>query len=171
MPVSSPLGKDIIKGWFGTQKDILKIVDVGCGEGTYKKLLGDKYYWIGVEIWKDYIKKYNLKSLYNEIIEGDIREIPLPDADCIIFGDVIEHLPRIDALKLLGQSVEKYKHLVLSIPIGKYEQGAIEGNPNEEHKATWYFDDLAAIIQPVFATIIPYCPTCPKNMGIGIFVK
>lgn len=169
MPASSPLGKDIIKEWFSKQKDILSILDVGAGEGTYRKLLGDKYRWKAIEVWGDYIKRYHLRDMYDEILTGDIRKIEWPMADCVIFGDVIEHLSKKDGIGVLERATEGHRHVVVSIPIGEYKQGAIEGNPYERHKSTWYWEDFGD--EFLVKKLIPYCDTCPKDKGIGIFIK
>jgi SAM-dependent methyltransferase len=79
---SSPNGKKEIKEWIEKQTDIKTIVDVGPGKGTYAKLLGNKYNWIGIEAWKPYVEKYNLSNLYKEIIISDIKDIrEFPKAD------------------------------------------------------------------------------------------
>jgi hypothetical protein len=72
----------------------------------------------------------------------------------------------------LERAVKKYKHVIVSIPIGKYEQGAIGGNPYEEHKATWYKDDLISILYPLeVSRVEKYCEECPPDMGIGVFIR
>jgi len=171
MPVSSPLGKNIIKDWFDRQTDISSIVDVGAGAGTYRDLLGGKYHWTAVEIWEDYINKYNLKSRYENVVYGDIAKIELPDADCIIFGDIIEHLKFYEGRDVLVRAIKKYKHVVLSIPLGVYQQGAIEGNPYEEHQSTW---ELALIPQFSDWEIIhieAVNPKLPGVMQMAVFIK
>jgi SAM-dependent methyltransferase len=169
MPNSSTLGKNTIKEWFDKQTDITRILDVGCGVGTYPRLLGDKYYWIGIEVWEPYIEKYNLKSLYKEIIVGDVQDIALPDVDCAILGDVVEHFTKVDGLFLLTKIRDKYKHVIVSIPIGEYEQGAIEGNPHEEHKSIWYFDDLLSLLNPSVSKINFFDDG--SNRAVGVFIK
>ena len=86
MPASSTVGKDIIKAWFESRTDIKTIFDVGAGEGTYPKLLGPNYRWIGSEIWAPYVSRFDLESLYSMLIIGDIALMKLPEADCIILA-------------------------------------------------------------------------------------
>jgi SAM-dependent methyltransferase len=171
MPNSSPLGKDYIKEWFDKQTDIKIILDAGAGCGTYRNLLGNKYYWKGVEIWGPNIEKYKLEKQYDEIICKDIREVDLISADCVILGDVLEHLPYYEGLNLLEKYNKFYKHIVLSIPVGLYEQGPIDGNPYEEHLATWNTEDILAVFKPNEYKIFPYYNGCPSNLGIGVFIK
>lgn len=137
MPVSALEGKDIIKEWFESQSDIKTILDVGCGVGTYPDLLGKKYTWIGIEVFKPYIEKYKLKDKYDQLIIGDVLEVDLPEADCVIFGDVIEHLERYQAEILMDIARNKYNHIVVSIPLGPWPQGAVNGNVYETHRYEW----------------------------------
>jgi len=135
MPVSSLKGKQEIKEWFATQKDIKTILDVGPGSGTYQELLGSGYHWTAIEIWKPYVKKYGLNERYSKIIIGDVRKTKLPKADCVIFGDVLEHMLKKDVYKVLKKA-EKFKHMVVSIPVNSNSQYD-NGNPYEKHISVW----------------------------------
>jgi hypothetical protein len=90
MPGSKETGKAEIKEWVNDQKDIKVIVDVGCGGGTYPKLLGNKYEYIGIEIWEPYVAMFGLNLLYKEIIVSDVGLCKLPEGDLIIFGDILD---------------------------------------------------------------------------------
>ncbi len=146
MPSSSKHGKNLIKDWLDKQKDIKTIVDVGCGQATYPKLLGDKYKYIGIEIWAPYIKQWELEKYYKYIIIGDIRYVIAPPADCIIFGDILEHLNRADAIDVLYNANLNYPHVIVSIPLieSNYQIGKDHyGNWFERHQSEWEFEDLA----------------------------
>lgn len=147
MPGSVIQGKQQIKSFIDSNRnDIKKIVDVGAGSGTYPNLLGrEDYYWIGIEIFPDYVERFDLNSIYDEIIIADISELPKeewPDADCIIFGDVLEHLPKPKAIEVLDRALMKYKHVVLSIPIGFWDAEEHYGNKHELHLSTWTMAEL-----------------------------
>lgn len=142
MPGSTRHGKAEIKKWIESQPDIKVIVDVGAGSATYPKLLGDKYLYKGIEIWAPYISQWNLRNYYAEIRIGDVRYIEFPRGDCIIFGDILEHLGKGDALVVLERAERKYPHVVVSIPLGKYPSEEHYGNEFEKHLSTWEFDEL-----------------------------
>ena len=142
MPSSVKHGKAEIKRFIHNMVDIRTIIDVGAGSATYPKLLGGWYNWIGVEIFEPYVEKFELNKYYNKIILGDISEIELPGADCIIFGDVLEHLPKNKALQVLRSALVKYKHVVVSIPIGHYPGQIHYGNENEAHISEWEIKDI-----------------------------
>jgi len=147
MPSSNPEGKEIIKTWFEKQTDIKTIVDLGPGEGTYPKLLGmSRYVWKAVEIWGPYIKKYCLDEIYDEIRVGDIQYMELPDGDCCIAGDVLEHLPKEAMIKTFKKIDEKYNHVVLSIPVNHECKDVFEGNWFEKHLSVWSLEELNKLI-------------------------
>lgn len=172
MPASSPLGKDIIKKWFENhKKEILSIVDVGVGEGTYYNLLGPDYFWTGIEVWFPYVIKFNLTQKYPVLIIGDVRNVDIPKADCIILGDVVEHTNKTEATILLLECLKRAKHVVISIPLGVYHQGELEGNPHERHLSTWQFDEIYNLTRWEIAEQIPVNPAMPDVMKIGIFIK
>ncbi len=147
MPGSRIQGKSNISEWIFRNADIKTIVDVGPGSGTYPKLLGDSFTYIGIEIWEPYVEMFDLKQFYKEIIIGDIRDVDLPDGDCIIFGDILEHLLKRDALEVIRRAEEHYKHMVISIPISGEEGVVVPGaihynNPNEAHISAWLFEEI-----------------------------
>lgn len=142
MPSSSPKGKREIHEWFHNRRDIDIVIDVGCGDGTYPKLLKDRSYeWIGIEIHEPYIEKYKLYELYEKVIVADIRMWTIPIVDCIIFGDVLEHMTKEDAKEVVRRALLSCRHIVISIPIN-YPQKASHDNPYEEHKSIWTWEEL-----------------------------
>lgn len=146
MPGSVKHGKQNIKEFVHSLKDVKTIVDVGPGSGTYAELLGDKYKYIGIEIFEDYIERFDLDSLYEDIIIADIYDIAsdkvFPKGDLIIFGDVLEHLNKRKAQEVLDRALITYKHVVVSIPLGKYPGAVHYGNIHEKHISTWSFEEV-----------------------------
>lgn len=164
MPGSSRHGKKEIKKWINNHY-ISTILDIGCGQATYPKLLGNKYTYYGVEIWTPYIKKFDLLDYYKEIFIGDVLKLKLIVTDCIILGDILEHLEKEQAKLLLQKALVEYQHVVLSIPLSdtKPYEGAIRyQNPYEKHISYWFFDELKKFTNWDYA----------KNIrDIGIFCR
>ncbi len=90
--------KSIEKYYFEKRNDILQLIpvevktilDVGCGSAiTYK---GKNFNVTGIEIVPEIAKfaKENISS----VIVGNVEKLPLKNCsfDCIIFGDILEHL-------------------------------------------------------------------------------
>lgn len=149
MPSSAVNGKSVIKEFIDSQKDIKVIVDVGCGQGTYAKLLGDKYDYLGIEIFEDYVEKFKLKDLYMSMFIADIYDVARmnqwPKGDCIIFGDVLEHLPKDKALIVLEKALRAFKHVVISIPVDGRVGKVHYGNEAELHLSDWTYEEVESL--------------------------
>jgi len=141
MPYSSEEGKEWMK------KTILdlnpsSVLDIGAGSGTYFDLAAQKgQKWWAVEIWSPYIQQFGLANKYDGIILGDVRDILWPKVELTIFGDVLEHMSKEDALIVWNKAISHSRYVLLSIPLGEYPQGAYEGNEYEEHKSTWTHEE------------------------------
>ncbi len=103
----------------------IRILDVGCGVGKTGQLLREKGFEeiFGVEINANAAEQ--AKSYYREVIIGDIEKDLLPFGrgffDCILYGDVLEHL--IDPWKVLKHHKEILKDdgvIICSIPNIRY---------------------------------------------------
>lgn len=132
-----------------------KILDVGCGSGTYSDLLKPLGYGIdGIEGFNPYVENFNLLSKYDSLIVGDVSKQSkefFTKYDLIIMGDVFEHLSHSDALFLL----EKINGIrtIIAVPYSG-EQDAVNGNVFEIHKQT----DLNPInFHSRFEGFFPYC--------------
>lgn len=107
-------------------------LDVGACDGKWKDLLGDYLIMDAVEIWWPNIEGHELARKYRKVIHMDIADYAYPFYDLIIFGDVIEHMDVTKAQKVLSYAAEHSRDMVVGVPY-KYKQGALYGNPNEEH--------------------------------------
>jgi SAM-dependent methyltransferase len=149
MPYSSTEGKD----WMAAQitahaSSIARVLDVGAGCGTYFDLAAKPgQAWWAVEVWPANVDRFDLPSRYDVTSEVDIRGFNWPAAafDVVIFGDVLEHMPRVDALAVWAAAREHSHHILLSIPVVPYPQGPEEGNPYEEHVETWTHEECMAL--------------------------
>jgi 2-polyprenyl-3-methyl-5-hydroxy-6-metoxy-1,4-benzoquinol methylase len=82
-----------------------KILEIGCAAGmtgrTLKRLGFEEV--VGVELVEDAARK--AQAFYDLVITGDVEKMQLPyekgHFDCILYGDVLEHL--IDPWRLLRQ--------------------------------------------------------------------
>lgn len=144
MPVSHHEGKDWLLRRY-TQARPAKVVDVGAGEGIYTMRFRPQHaaHWTAVEAWEPYIDQFDLLSKYDDVIVGDARTLELPAADLYIAGDVLEHMPKPDALDLISGMQAAAHHLFVSIPIVHIEQGHVNGNPHEQHHHHWTFPEMA----------------------------
>lgn len=121
---------------------------MGPGVGTYARLPAgpDARRRVGLEVWEPYLTTYSLTQYDDEIIVGDVRTTELPTADVVIFGDVLEHMTREEAMAVWQRAAETARYAVyLSVPIVHYRQHEIEGNPFEVHvEQDWDVDSVLA---------------------------
>lgn len=135
------------------------VLDVGCGFGRWgflcRELLDvfkgriEKDAWKtridAVEVFGGYINEIHAK-LYDSIFVADMRDFL--DAchakyDLMIFGDVLEHLPKADAVGVLLRAKKIAKRILIGIPLGdKWQQGECFGNTHEAHVSTWERQDF-----------------------------
>lgn len=150
MPVSNGENKQVAKLWIDRIDAKNVVVDIGAGVGTYKSLLTDtKAHWVGIEIFAPYIQEYHLRDIYNTVICGDARYVDftlLGEIDLVIAGDVIEHMPRNDAIGLLDRLKQVSKNIIISVPIVESHQGTVNGNEFETHHYQWDFDEMLGVL-------------------------
>lgn len=102
-----------------------RILDVGCGEGTFSARIREMNraeVW-GIEIDEQVAK--SAKQKLDRVDVGDAAQVmsALPDThfDCVVFNDILEHLP--DPYQLLVQTISKLTPagtIVCSVPNVRY---------------------------------------------------
>lgn len=146
-------GKPEIAAWFkDNELAIDSVIDIGAGSGTYVKLIKEEFdicknsSWTAIEAWEPYIKKFDLESLYDQVINSDARTLDwniLGKFSVAIAGDVLEHMTKMEAVKLVDDVTAHCKTLIISIPIIYMPQDEINGNPFEVHvKPDWSHDEV-----------------------------
>ncbi len=102
-----------------------RILDVGCGVGKTGQVLREKGFEeiFGVEV--DSRAAHQAMPFYKEVIVGDVDRDILPFAegffDCILYGDVLEHL--IDPWRVLHrhrQMLSEDGTIICSVPNVRY---------------------------------------------------
>jgi 2-polyprenyl-3-methyl-5-hydroxy-6-metoxy-1,4-benzoquinol methylase len=106
-------------------QEIKTILDVGCGQGAFLKLMKER---TGAETWgiemepdvAEVAKKYADKILTGKI-ENMTNSIPDSYFDCIIFNDVLEHLlDPTETLKMIRPKLSGNGIVIASIPNVRY---------------------------------------------------
>ena len=124
------------------------IVDVGAGDGKWGKLLHNIVKRIiAIEVWEPYIEKHNLRNHYDDVICADIRGFDgWYGNDVAIFGDVLEHMGRRDALAVIEGVKTARLDAYLTVPITPCPQnGTVYENPFETHVDQWTHGELIAL--------------------------
>ena len=163
MPLSIWLGlEDCLK--IITEQKPKSVLDAGIGFGLWGHLLRQyldvwcgritREQWQiridGIEIYENRVQPHS-RYLYNEVYIGDIRKM-VPDIaaqrpyDIIFYGDVLEHLPKEDALQLIKQSIAMAaKMVVIRIPLG--DQWRKQGRePPDHHLSEWVLEDFQGFV-------------------------
>jgi hypothetical protein len=153
--------------------EVEKILDVGAGAGAYsvlskavlqaaKEHKPDAVLSIdAIEAYSPYLETYELRQKYNRIFETDARRwVKETDHryDLIIMGDILEHLPKEEAISLYFAFLSRTKFLLLSVPCTLrnrrwsygYDQQEEEWRENafEKHHANWDYDELLVTLGP-----------------------
>jgi len=122
--------------------------DIGIGAGKYGEIIKKIYpnaKLKGIEIDSEYINKFNLSEIYDEITHGDIKDYINENegfiADVIIIGDLIEHLLKSEGIDLLNYLVYRAKKIIVVYP-KKYIQYNVNDKSHEAHKSVWCKDDF-----------------------------
>ncbi|WP_054565958.1 bifunctional 2-polyprenyl-6-hydroxyphenol methylase/3-demethylubiquinol 3-O-methyltransferase UbiG [Frankia sp. R43] len=155
MPYSSECGKAWITSWLAELAPA-SVLDIGAGAGGYARICRQACpaaRLTAVEIWEPYVARFGLASLYDEVLVGDARTLALPAVDVVILGDVLEHMIAAEAVELWARARAASRLGVLaSLPVVPYPQGAVEGNPHEEHRETWSHARVLARLPGVVAS-------------------
>ena len=128
----------------------MSVLDVGAGTGKWGLLLREYLdLWVhqasgascieGVEIWKPYIGPIH-RLAYDAVFNMDVMDLlenPPHRWDLILAVDVVEHLQPEDCPRFLDLGRKAAKHLVIVTPRKLVKQGAVNGNPYEEHLTRW----------------------------------
>ena len=172
MPGSSSAGREeALRMLFKIDPEPKTILDVGPGRGQWYDLLKPWYpdaIFFGVEIFEPYVRRYGLDDKYDFIWIDDVRTFARDIDelfDLVIFGDVIEHMTRTDAIYCVNRLCSS--RALISIPIGECPQDPTEENPYEAHLATWETEEVLATF-PVIDHYAYKFP--PPHYGRGVFL-
>jgi 2-polyprenyl-3-methyl-5-hydroxy-6-metoxy-1,4-benzoquinol methylase len=106
-------------------KNIKTILDVGCGEGAFLKLIKEQTgaeTW-GIEVAFEVAEK--AKGHIDKIVTGKVEDVlnSIPNAyfNCITFNDVLEHLLEpTEVLKMIRPKLSENGIVIASIPNVRY---------------------------------------------------
>lgn len=148
------------------------VLDVGVGCGKYGALLReyidvyqhgslDRYAVIdGVEVFRGYAGQANYYH-YDKVVYEDIRHYVIPHGyDVILLCDVLEHMSKSEAFKVLNKCIKRAKRVIVTTPVGKTPQKAVNGNKYERHMCGFVpkdfakYTDKAVVFGDVFMVVV-----------------
>lgn len=126
------------------------VLDVGCGSNSPLRKVKIKKYSVGVDVFKPSIKISRSKKIHDKYKIGNVNQIDKMfkknSFDAVIALDLIEHLEKTEAVKLL-KKMEKIgrKKIIILTPNGFTKQDEHENNPFQVHKSGWNVEDFKSL--------------------------
>lgn len=125
------------------------VVELGAGFfNRLKSVNSNVKTKIGIEIYKPYIDN----SYYHDCIKinGDILDykelLKEYEFDTVMIIDVLEHLEKDVAFKLIADLKNDFNKILLDLPLGKYEQHedttGFDGHEYQTHRSYWFKEDI-----------------------------
>ncbi len=122
------------------------VVDFGAGRGKMgalcRELKGDNVELTAIEGCTRTVALLERTGIYNRVHEGLLQDWIDANAqrcDLAIFGDVLEHLTRKQALHALNTMLRFASNIIVNIPLRNLHQDGHDENPLEAHRA--YFTE------------------------------
>lgn len=136
----------------------MTVLDVGCGSQSPVAALTRRlnHWLVGLDIFKPAVRRARHNGAYGDAVLGDASCLPFQDNsfDVAVCTEVLEHLPKRKGIKLLHELERVSRWLIMvSCPIGKWDQRPRDGNPHQRHRYVWSlremeqleFDDIKGI--------------------------
>lgn len=139
------------KDWIGKAckelADCETILDVGCGYNSplqHLKKDGKKHHLTGIDAFHPYIVESQKKLLHDSYLETDLRTLEYPEKsfDGMFCSEVIEHLSKQEAHRLLWKMSRWAKKVVIVTTPNGYVLQHDPANPYQEHKSGWTIREL-----------------------------
>lgn len=125
------------------------VLDCGVGFGLYGALCRQimdgqngrcsRKRWrdtiVGLEVWGNY--RNPAWECYDAVWLLKIENYH-SNFDLVLLIDVLEHFEAHEGRTLLRDMVKQNKHVIVSVPNGRMDQGATFGNPYERHLHTFH---------------------------------
>ena len=119
-----------------------------------------------MEIFPEYINRHALELIYDEIFIADIIDFSINAYDMIIAGDILEHLSKADAIKVVDALRTKCRFLWAALPVKidrpwseGYTQGKDEYEENRanKHLHDWTGQEIIGEFYPLW--LVPFITT------------
>lgn len=122
-------------------------VELGCGTKSPAVEYVNNIYTLGIDGYLPSLLANKKSGYFKDYILADLTHLPLKDNsfDCVAAFDVIEHLTKPQANKLI-EDMEKIskKKVIISTPNGFNPKCHLEDdNPLQVHKCGWTVDELS----------------------------
>jgi len=148
-PYEGGTSDDIVAGYVREQVRAIRprsVVDFGAGRGKMgamcRELHGDGVELTAIEGCAPTAAMLTRGGIYNNVHEGLLQDWIDRNTlkfDLAIFGDVLEHLTRRQAITALNATLAFAANVIVNIPLRNLHQDGHDDNPLEAHRA--YFTE------------------------------
>jgi SAM-dependent methyltransferase len=123
------------------------LLDVGCGSGRVGGIIKRHrpIYSVGADVFPAYLKLCRENQTHDELVRCDVRHLPFRKRsfDTVLCKEVIEHLDIQDGDKLIKELEHiARRQVIITTPVGNYEQHEYDDNPFQEHRSARKPTDL-----------------------------
>ena len=142
---------DALEGYSRAQIAVIRpntVLDLGAGAGKYgeicREILGSSVQIVAVEGCRNTVDNVLARKdgLYDEVECKLVQDFVFENSrkfDLAIFGDVLEHLPRSLAFKVVARAAEFTSNIIVNVPLYEIQQQGVAENPLEEHQSFFTF--------------------------------
>jgi 2-polyprenyl-3-methyl-5-hydroxy-6-metoxy-1,4-benzoquinol methylase len=130
-------------------KNIESMIDVGCGRGivgAIVRIYRDPKRVVGVDVFKPYLDFCEKMGSYTELLQWDLRTLPLPfddnEFDLAVALEVLEHMPKTKGLFLVKELERIAKRIIISTPTIFFSQSLYDGNRFQKHISIWHYNEF-----------------------------
>lgn len=166
MPYSNGLLDKEICQYISNKYNDVKILDVGPGAGKWGHFLNAYHEIDAVEVFKPYIRQFNLEDIYDNVFNDNIVNQDVTGYDIVIMGDVLEHLSIEDAKKVVQKVTSSCEEIIVVVPYS-FEQKSCYENKYEEHIQ----NDLTKELMEERYPELKFMGEVDVARGIGWYVK
>lgn len=129
-------------------KSAKSILDVACGRGMPMRVIKKRVSFkksVGVDLFVPYINECKRKNIHDEHLICDVRNLPFKrkSFDVVIALQVLEHLKKTEALKVLNRLEEiAKKQVIVSTPVGLTFHPSVDDNELQLHQSGFSVKDF-----------------------------
>jgi hypothetical protein len=154
------------------------VLDLGAGAGIWRELadahtIGSLKPWIAVEAHRPYVNRFRLRHRYDGVRIRDLLSLKYSayPGFLFIFGDVLEHLDREDAVQAIWRASSVGTAVVMMpfAPTTSAEQDG-DGVESERHRYVWTWEEWLGVLTTLSLDVEPLevPPGAGRNKGITI---
>lgn len=126
------------------------VLDLGCGRASSIRNLPEhvRFLSIGIDLYRQYIIESKRKGIHGNYVLADVKFIPFKGKciDAVVGLDLIEHLDKLDGLKLINDMKKIAKtRIIIFTPNGFLQQCEYDGNPFQTHRSGWGIEEFKAM--------------------------